>query len=203
MTKEEPHPSILAYGQTIHKTFPLIMFIGREPNNATMSNGAIHTYDFNDSKNKKCGFWNMAFNLYGHYNQKSTYEIKEMFRLKCSSPIIFSDASPKGLPNEKRRSMKQQFRQTLTIQDFDHQLNSILDKPQILDRVKLIYLSGLEDGCFGYFKSEFIKQISKSKIIVKEIKFLFGNNIPVIKNQISDIEVKVFKEVFDQHINSN
>jgi hypothetical protein len=59
----------------------------------------------------KCAFWNIAFSLVGTYNSKNTNEIKQIFRTSKCSPIIFTDASPKGIPS--RESNKRQFRNNI------------------------------------------------------------------------------------------
>jgi hypothetical protein len=48
------HPAILTFGQTAQKKFPLIMIVGREPNNSTMSDSTIGNYNFDDYT--KCAF---------------------------------------------------------------------------------------------------------------------------------------------------
>ena len=91
------HPAILAYGQTTQNEFPLIMIIGREPNNSSMSDSSMGEYKFEDFPN--CAFWNLSFGLFGSYNSKTTFQIKQAFQNAKASPIIFTDASPKGIPN--------------------------------------------------------------------------------------------------------
>jgi hypothetical protein len=128
-------------------------------------------------------FWNIAFSLVGTYNSKNTNEIKQIFRTSKCSPIIFTDASPKGIPS--RESNKRQFRNTLTHQDFDHQIEVIFNNP-LIARVRLIFLSGLTDTNFLYFREQFIKKALSFSIPTSEIPFLFGNNLPKIKTQISE-----------------
>lgn len=191
------HPAILTFGQTTQKKFPLIMIVGREPNNSTMSDSTIGNYDF--KKYSNCAFWNIAFSLFGHCNSKNTNEIKQTFKNSNCSPIIFTDASPKGIPNIETN--KRQFRNTLTHQDFDHQIEVIFNNP-LITRVKLIFLSGLTDTNFLYFREQFIKKALSLSIPTTEIAFLFGNNLPKIKTQITDREITIIKNVFQKYSNN-
>lgn len=191
------HPAILTFGQTAEQKFPLIMFIGREPNNSTMSDSTVGNYNFNDFPN--CAFWNIAFGLVGTCTSKNTYEIKQVFKTSNSSPIIFTDASPKGIPSKETN--KRQFRNTLTHQDFDHQIEVIFKSP-LISRVKLIFLCGLTENNFLYFQEHFIKKALTHKIPTSKIPFLFGNNVPKIKAQITENEIDIIKNVFQKYLNN-
>ncbi len=188
------HPAILTYGQTVQKEFPLIMIIGREPNNSTMSDSSFGEYKFEDFPN--CAFWNQSFGLLATYNSKKTFEVKQMFQRAKSSPIIFTDASPKGIPNKEVN--KKQFRSLLTKDEFKHQVDTIFSNEKLISRVKLILLSGLTDISFLYFTTELTTRAMQHSIPTKEIPFLFGNNFPKIKNIITDKEIQILQSVFNE-----
>ena len=41
------HPLFLAFGQTTEKDFPIVLVVGREPNNNSISDKTVGQYDFN------------------------------------------------------------------------------------------------------------------------------------------------------------
>ena len=190
------HPAILTYGQTVQKEFPLIMIIGREPNNSTMSDSSFGEYKFEDFPN--CAFWNQSFGLLASYNSKTTFEIKQLFQRVKSSPIIFTDASPKGIPNKEVN--KKQFRNLLTTDEFQHQVDTIFSNARLISRVKLIFLSGLTDFSFSNFTNQLSNRALQHSISTKEIPFLFGNNVPKIKTQMTDKEIQILQSVFQEFI---
>ena len=57
------HPLFLTFGQTTEKDFPIVLVVGREPNNNSISDKTVGQYDF--IKYSKCAFWNIAFKVLG------------------------------------------------------------------------------------------------------------------------------------------
>lgn len=196
--QEKSHPALLSYKETINENFPMILIIGREPNKQTKSDNTVGVFDFDSFKN--CGFWNSSFNLLATYNSKDTYQIKKIFRQYNSSPIIFGDASPKGIPNEIKN--KSALRKKLTNEDFDHQLEVIFDNKKILSRVRLILLSGLHESAFSYFNNQITIKAKELNIPTKQISFLYGSNLPIIKTELTEKEVNIFKSVFEDFVTS-
>lgn len=206
------HPAILAYEETKDKEFPLIMFIGREPNNTSISDGTIGGLPFNEKgvrvdgtkyNNAKCGFWNTAFGLFAHYNSNDIRQIKSLFKDKKASPIIFTDASPYGILNEVRN--KGNHRGQLTHEHFDEQVKMLFDIHEIIKRVKLIFLSGLDGHVYSYFNTEVKKRAGLLSVSCIEIPFLIGNNSPLIRQKISENSsaIEIIKSVFNDFNNSN
>lgn len=193
------HSAILTYGQTVQKEFPLIMIIGREPNNSTMSDSTLGEYKFEDFPN--CAFWNLSFSLLASYNSTTTFEVKQAFQKVKTSPIIFTDASPRGIPNKEVN--KKQFRKLLTQKEFQHQVDTIFSNAKLISRVKLIFLSGLEDISFSYFTNQLSNKALQHSIHTKKIPFLFGNNVPQIKAQMTDKEIRILQSVFQEFIKAD
>lgn len=187
------HSAILAFGQTEKKEFPLILVVGREPNNNSISDKKVGKYDF--IKHSRCAFWNISFKLFGIFNGLTTIQIKQLFLQQNASPLIFTDASPKGIPNEIND--KNAIRLTLTDEEIIEHVDAIFANVEILKRVKLVLLSGLEDKKYNKFKTLFIQQASKRQMPTKEIAFLIGNNYAKIERQIGDKEIMLFKQILN------
>lgn len=189
----ETHPLILGYGTTFSDTFPLILIVGREPNNGTISDFTLGSYDF--KKFPRCAFWNIGFKLFGHYNELSTPQLKAKFLNYNSSPIIFTDASANGIFNKVNN--KQKIRETFRKDDLTNQVNKIFSHDNILKRVKLILISGLSSSVYNDFKIELEKKSHEKGIPTKEISFLFGNNYPKILEEMTELEGKVLTETYN------
>ena len=189
------HSLILAYGETYIKEFPLILIVGREPNNATISDNSLGHFDFQQFP--RCSFWNMAFKLIGSYNGLSTKEIKKLFAKTKSTPVIFSDAAAKGIS-----SMiidKNIIRDSMTKLDFDNQVEAIFFNHALIKRVKLIITSGLSKNLYVDFKQALHKEAKAKQIPVIDISFLYGTNYPRIQGEIGNNEAAIIKEVFETY----
>lgn len=193
------HPLLLSFGQTYEKDFPVILVVGREPNNETISDKSFGFYDF--TKFPNCAFWNLAFKLVGSYNSLTTTQIKQKFIAHNCSPIIFTDASSKGILNKV--AAKNEVRNSLKKEDFNAQVDAIFADEKLTKRVKLIILSGLSSNVYNDFKERLNQQATNRQILTKEISFLFGNNYPKIEKEMSDKEIKIIKSVFELYDNTN
>ena len=98
------HPLIIYYKETANKIFPLIMFIGREPNNINPYEDTIGGYDFDEAP--RCSFWNIGYKIVGNINGFAVSDLKNKCRSKKSSPIIFSDSLPSPIPMRIKNKSK-------------------------------------------------------------------------------------------------
>jgi hypothetical protein len=194
--KAMTHPLILAFGSTYEKDFPLILIVGREPNNETVSDKSFGYYDFRMFP--RCAFWNLSFKLFGSFNGLTTTEIKQEFVSRNTSPIIFTDASSKGVLNKV--TSKHKVRNSLTEEDFNNQVDSIFANEKLAIRIKLIILSGLSSNIYQDFKVRLNHEALKRQIPTKEILFLFGTNYPKIEKELSDNEIDLMKSVFENYM---
>lgn len=187
------HPLFLEFGETSKKDFPIVLVVGREPNNHSVSGKTVGQYDF--LKYSTCAFWNIAFKVFGAYNGLTTPQVKQFLIKQNASPIVFTDASPKAIPNKVKD--KNAIRETLTDEEINEHVNAIFANEKIMKRVKLVLFSGLEDAKYKRFKSLFNDQAAKRQMPIKEVSFFIGNNYSKIENQISDKEIVILKQVFN------
>ena len=189
------HPLFLNFGETSQMNFPIILIIGREPNNDSISDATVGQYDF--KTHPKCAFWNTAFKLVGSYNDITTAELKKLFIKNNSSPIVFTDASPKGIPNIV--SAKNKIRSTLAEAEIKEHIKSIFNNEKLINRVKFVLFSGLENNKYNMFKTLFNEQAIERQIPITEISFLIGNNYPKIQKKICDKEIKILIDVYKEY----
>lgn len=209
----DKHPVMLAYKETERHTFPLILIIGREPNNNTgsesedrigsipfkekgtrMRNGKEEKYN-----NAYCGFWNNSFRILAKPNGNNTSAIKEKFKERKACPIIFSDASPNAISNDLFNKDSQ--RKKVNSNKIKDQINKIFNQRHLLLRVKLVIFSGLGNDLYKDFKDEF-KNRSKdiySFEINENVPFFYGTNAAGIDNAVFKNE-EIFKEVYNEFI---
>lgn len=181
----EEHPILVYYKDTLKYNFPLILFVGREPNTENILNSKIDKFDFDD--HPRCAFWNTAFGVVGYFEELNIREVKNKFRETKYSNIIFTDSLPKGIKNEIKDKYK--IRELINDKEIEKHIEN-LSKLEILDRVNLIVLCGLEHKKFQY-SVKLLKKLSVNKNIpIVETKFLIGNN----KQKIIE-DLKIYKEL--------
>ena len=132
------HPIIVVYGETSKKRFPLILVIGREPNNDVNIINKVGLYDF--EKSPYCGFWNTSYKIIGEINHFSIREYKHKCKAKKSSIICISNCMPKPILNEVKD--KDRIRKKISQEEIREHIDSIFSK-DLIKRVKLIILAGV------------------------------------------------------------
>ena len=183
------HPLIVLYEETENKDFPLILIIGREPNNKVPFEDVVGKYDF--KKSPHCAFWNMAYKLIGESNNLSTKRLKEICNMKRSSIICFTDSLPITIISKERN--KKQIRRSLDSQIVKEHIDKIFSK-RIIKRVKLILLSGLNHKEFENSVRRIKEYCFKNSIEYYEIPFLYPSNYKniTLDNNKKDLIRKIF-----------
>jgi hypothetical protein len=139
----ETHPIMLYYKETKDLDFPLILFVGREPNGDVEIKNIIGEHNFDDYPN--CAFWNTSYGVVANVLGVSTSEIKELFRKRKSSCIVFSDSLPCTILNKVKDKFS--IREKILEENIINHINDIFSL-EISKRIKLIVLSGLQDKGF-------------------------------------------------------
>ena len=195
MHMEGKHPLILTYGNTLRYHFPLILIIGREPNTDTVSDGSVWFYDFEEYP--KCAFWNIAFSVVGRVVGLSRREVKERFKNSNSSPVLFSDAFGQGIKNQI--TDKESIR-TGQLDTVDDQINAIFSHAQLIERVKLVILSGLDSNIYKPFKERIRVLLTVHDIKAIEIPFLYPTNMPSIINKLTTDDIAAIARIYNQYV---
>ncbi|MEK6898302.1 MAG: hypothetical protein AABX28_03020 [Nanoarchaeota archaeon] len=168
---QEGYPIIVIYKKSIERDYPLILIIGREPNNFQNFIGKVGDYDFDLSP--RCAFWNMAYKIIGKEVNLSAKDLKKLSREKSSSIICFSDCLPKPIPNKEKS--KDTIRREIKEEDIVNHITNIFNK-DILKRVNLIIISGVDKKPFEKSVSLIKEECYKLNILLIEIPFLAPNN---------------------------
>jgi hypothetical protein len=181
MTK---HPIISVYGRnTLQKDFPLILVVGREPNDDLPMGNAVGYYKFK----KPVPFWDLAYSLISESIGKRGMELKSLCKERRSSPIAFADISSKPVLSGDKR--KQRIRGTLASPDYEKHLQKVASKP-IFQRVHLVIFSGLDYPIWA--EKRYAKTVSLMKSEwentgkeVSLVRFFYGQNMKAIKTAFS------------------
>lgn len=108
INSDQSHPVMLAYCETVGRSFPLIMLVGREPNKDSGSAiNIIEGIPFEEIREipqggikhlSHCNLWNISFATYGYMTGSgNTYFVKKLFKTKNSAPLLITDAFPKAI----------------------------------------------------------------------------------------------------------
>jgi hypothetical protein len=161
------HPLISVYGRnTLQGSFPLVLVVGREPNDDLPMGETVGPYDF--EKAPHCQFWNTAYKIVAATMFISVRELKELCKEHGSSILAFADASPFTISFNTRD--KNEIRNRFGPEDYVSHAQGITSQ-EVFKRVNLVILSGLEDGRYKE-AVQTIKSGCKSGIAVVETPFL-------------------------------
>ena len=133
------------YAKTEDYQFPLVLVIGRAANNEDnrLEKEGVGTYDFR--KHTQTDFWLSSFSVYGQANnieltkpaKNMAAAVKNIFEKRSCSPVVFSDATPQGLPFKGKQDYS-----GLSDSEISAHINNIFSLKSIIKRVVLVVLSG-------------------------------------------------------------
>jgi hypothetical protein len=184
----EPHPAIALYGRTHQHKFPLVLVVGREPNNDHDRTEGTGTYDFyGKNGQKRCAFWNTAYGTMARLAPGlTTGRLKQICERADASPIAFADALPAGLCNGEAN--KKQRRRAISDQEISTHIREVFSQEVFsqskLPRVSMILLSGLEIDEFSRSVALIEKEAKARGIDCRHVPFFFGNNAKKIRAAI-------------------
>ena len=161
-------------------THPLILVVGREPNNEGSFVKSTGTYNFDDAP--KCAFWNESYAVVGKICGMSGQALKQICRDRNTSPIAFTDISPVLIRNcdpEKKRKRKE-----ITHEQIDAHIQDLVSLNDELGRTAVVLLTGHRYGSlskqaretFGYGATQLELALKFRNIPHISVPFMFGNN---------------------------
>ena len=190
------HPAILTYGETLQRGFPVLLFIGREPNDAAARVYGHELHDFDKPSN--CGYWNTAYGLVAAATEPRvpTVQVKRICRKSNSSPIVFAEAHPITIPNAVRN--KDRLRRSLSDRQIQQHIEHVISFREVMDRVSLVLLSGLEADSFDRSRALYERYFRDAGVQMRSIKFLVGTNAPAIRESLGADGLRSIREIFQR-----
>lgn len=194
MKDEKPHPLVSLYGDTVNRQFPLIVVIGREPNDPGKeighnighyccltkndNNCTIHCHE---TRRRNVPFWNLSYSLFAETVGKTGMELKQSCVRRNSSPIAYTDISPKTTTKDGKRIRCE------TGEYLNHLKEISLSEIFCRNRVKLVVFSGLKWPAWAKrWYGDAVDAIEKELADVKSVNvpFFVGNNRKSIKGAL-------------------
>jgi hypothetical protein len=178
------HPNLIAFQKTATKSFPLMLVVGREPNESIPVSPTLGTYDFRTSPT--AAFWNMAYRLLARSDQNPDFGIRELKALcveKQSSPIIIADALPitrlygAGLPIPKVEDG-----------ELKAHVNSVLGHKEVISRVRIAFLSGHKHEPYKTASDLFKKGLDDRSIRWLDTSFFALHHSRLIESEVEKSE---------------
>lgn len=200
----ESHDLIVTYKETENQDLPLILVIGREPNEDAPFSNTTGTYDFDDAP--KCAFWNQSYGVVGKITGSHGIAIKALSRKVGASPIAFTDASP--IPIGNHNPNKHQIKESITESAIDIHVENILAMSHILNRVRLVILTGHDTRSlpadakrvFEYSSSKLVEGLDGMGTRHISVPFMYGTNQPAILERFrhDETSAEIVKQVVNE-----
>ncbi|HEY4194442.1 MAG TPA: hypothetical protein VGM63_02840, partial [Mucilaginibacter sp.] len=138
-----------------------------------------------------------SFNILGRFNNLTTRQCKSDFVSRKSSPVVFADAFPQGIKNEIKD--KHDIRK-LQAELLSKQVDAIFSHNKIIERTKLILLSGLSDPIYCAFKSLIIERTNGYEIAVINVPFFYPTNTPKIVSSFNESDQQLIKDIYTSFV---
>ena len=166
----ETHPLISTYKDSEASTLPLILVVGREPNNEGEFVQSVGSYDFDNAT--RCAFWNETYAVVGKLCGMDGQSLKQICRDTGLSPIAFTDISPVLIddsdPNKSAR------REAIIEKEIEAHVQQIVSLNDKIGRTMVAILSGHQSGSlsrqvqniFGFGSTKLASSLSQRNIPV-------------------------------------
>lgn len=190
------HPLISIFNETASRAFPLILVIGREPNTDLAISADVGLYDFR--MYPYCGFWNISYKMVANEADLNTSDLKSLCVQRHSSPIVYTDALPIGLPYGVRD--KDRYRSEIPKTEIKKHITNIFAHFALIARVQLVVLSGLHDSGFKCSKKLISHECKARDIMCINVPFFYGVNSQRIQAALRERDRKLIRAIVEQFL---
>lgn len=177
------HACLISYARTDAANFPLILVVGREPNEDLPPSEEVGNYNFRTSG--RCAFWNVAYGLLGSVGEppRLSRQIKAEAEAAAASPILFADALPLTL----RHAARNKAAARLAIEDaaIERHVAAVFSHRALIDRVRVIILSGLGPS-FERSGTAYRRLAEERGIALAKLPFFYPTNLPAIRERLGN-----------------
>jgi hypothetical protein len=193
------HPILSYFGDTRSRSFPLVMFIGREPNTSLTIGQDIGPYDFRDHY-PKGKFWDNAYGVLAEAADSTGWHLKRLCIRSNASPIVFGNALPIGIVSTVRD--KRTDRKVITPEEAVKHVGNIFAQDELLIRVQMVIASGLDSTEFLASRRAIEVKCRERRKHLTQIPFLYGGNRPKIRLALTDadrVKMREIYKIFEEH----
>lgn len=193
------HALMLEYGNTHSEGHPVVLMVLREPNTKdTICDGKLGMYDFKEFP--RCAAWNTAYGLIGRRIGLDARTFKHKCEEAGTSPILFTDASTAGIQNMVADKYSRRRNTGIQAEQGDR-IFSLLEKHDLLKRVRLILLSGLKNDVFQPIVERLHFLAAEKEIPMVDIPFMYGTNILEINAKLELFGDQILTEIGQEFMN--
>lgn len=196
----DAHPLISLYSQntrgkrsSLTAKNPLILVVGREPNNEGCFENAVGPYDFDWAT--RCAFWNESYAVVGKIaGMYDGQQLKHQCRERNVSPIAFTDISPVLISNHDPK--KHEKRRAITEEQIAKHVDNVVALNDRVGRTAVVLLTGhrtkslskQERRIFDIGSTRLEEALTNQNIPHISVPFMRGNNQSEILRTIREDE---------------
>jgi hypothetical protein len=187
------HPILTYFGQTRSRSFPLAMFIGREPNTSLAIGKGIGPYDFRNHY-PKGKFWDNAYGVLAEVSESTGQHLKRLCIKSNASPIVFGNSLPIGIEGKIRD--KRINRKAVAPEEAAKHIGNIFAQSELVTRVQIVIASGLDGAELMASRRAIEAECSEKRKHLVQIPFLYGRNRPKIRVALTDADRVKMREIY-------
>ena len=194
-----PHPTILTFGETVQRTFPLLLVIGREPNRPLGEEVENTVKHFPLNHDPKCCFWNRSHAQLARIGGNTTaQEFRKLCQISKASPIIYAGSLGICIPNGCRDKDERRWKWVNDPENVIFHIGNIFSHP-IIKRVQLAILSGLQAEVFGPVVASMTERFQKSSVLCQPVRF-FGSRLSNhnLDADLSPESIRLLHQIYEQ-----
>ncbi|WP_444916867.1 hypothetical protein [Microbulbifer sp. JMSA003] len=177
--------SVVAFGETESKDFPLILVFGRESNGSNKAIPGVSIYD--ETTSSGSSFWNRALTFMQRCAETNQH-LRNLSIHKNAGPVLFTNAFPHPIPNSVLD--KDHIRASIDLKSIDSHIEGVFGL-DVVQRVRVVVFSTGPGERF-----EPARKLVKEVCSVKGITFVevpyFAN--PYVTNSDIDQSISVVEK---------
>jgi len=154
MPMRDRHDLALVYGETMDTELPLILVVGREPNNPMPFNTQVGRHDFAawrraDGKKRSVAFWDQSYGVIGRSAGTDVRGLKRLAKACNASAVAIADVMPVPAPYASGSDAPRRAREAADERAIAAHVERLLDLEDLMHRVRLVVLAGHRHGSFS------------------------------------------------------
>ena len=137
--------NVLVFGDTRDRGHDLILFVGKEPNNALERTVTIGRYGDDwtgGGTGTSCNFWNRMYSHAGAMVGIHGNTLRRFCARVGASPLAVTDLSPLALDGSYTTAQKKAIRKRISGADFEAHVRGVFSHTALMQRVRLAWMVG-------------------------------------------------------------
>ena len=182
------HDLFLEYGNTLSDEFsqlPLILVVGREPNNphpfrSTIGKYPLEAKQYGTGRKRTVAFWDQSYGTIAKTAGMDCASLKTVARRVNASPILFTDAMPIPATYAAGSDAPRRAREETDERAILEHHENIFSMQRVVNRVSVVVLAGHRHGSFSKRERQMLEYATES----------LASHCSMQKSPIATIETK-------------